>query len=747
MRQLWIGLLSAAALLAGVVGANAGAAVVTHPESVLSVQNAYTGYLQDYTGDLTPLIDIAALPPGGPCVAHPPALYSILVGASETIFRTQLPGPINDIDLLDAALRSRAEGDVAVHQLWADTATRADLAAAMADVLQATSCGDRVFFHFGGFSAPGALLLEIEQRAITAGVGDDGYAPIVNAVINAGTPGDLPEVALAIYDIDTADEIDPAIVDEVTAVSRFGLLFNLNRNAEDGRMELFSSDDLNSFVTLLRNRGADVVVSLDAPYADALALGHAQELAGDSTLWISESDLDADLTGIRLLPQRGDFLALYATVGNGASFDETFENDDGTSIIYGSFTFQLAQALQDPEVQTARALGESLTAIPDDQRTGDAVFRVESSNPNMTLFEGGALLEAAAEAIHITSPEPTRGPNSVKSAAIEIAGIVNWTAPVRAVLVNEQSAALEPDGGFKQTITLKNGANTVRITALMQDGRILQKNFDVVFAGDVDALKGAGTRYAVIIANSDYGPQTGFAHLATPVADADALAEMLTTKYGFVTEAKLPDGSTANLSLRNATLIDTQKALYDVSLVAGDNDTVVIYYAGHGIYEPVTTTAFWVPVDAKAGAPFTYLSASSISEAIARIQARKVVLISDSCFSGALMRGGPAEAEKIASDARVDSLLALQRRKTRLLISSGNDEPVSDAGGNGHSIFARALLDGLAQMEFDQFSARELFDDFILERVTANSKQEPQFRPLDNVGHEGGDVVFVKAAS
>lgn len=186
-------------------------------------------------------------------------------------------------------------------------------------------------------------------------------------------------------------------------------------------------------------------------------------------------------------------------------------------------------------------------------------------------------------------------------------------------------------------------------------------------------------------------------------------------------------------------------ALYHLSLVAGANDTVLIYYAGHGIFEPLTTTSFWVPIDAVAGLPPTYFSASTISEAIARIQARKVVLISDSCFSGALMRGEPEGKEEIDDKARVNSLLALAREKSRLLISSGNNEPVSDTGGQGHSMFAQALLNGLDRETHDQFSARELFDDYILTPVTANSKQEPQFRPLENVGHEGGDVVFVRS--
>jgi hypothetical protein len=417
---------------------------------------------------------------------------------------------------------------------------------------------------------------------------------------------------------------------------------------------------------------------------------------------------------------------------------------DGSEVTHGEFTFALAEALQDSSALTAEGLAQRLKAVPDSGGRG-GTFQSEGSNPDMLLFGRSASLDRVADAIHITSPEPTRGPTSVKSASLEVAGTISWTSPATAVLINGELAELGADGRFTRKVALASGANTIKIVALTRDNLLLQKQVDVMFAGDADALKGSGKRYAVIIGNDAYGAATGFNELATPVADADALEAVLKQKYGFATEAALPSGQTASLSLRNASGRDTAMALYNVSQVAGDNDTVLIYYAGHGIYEPMTTTAFWVPTDAVAGVPPTYLSASTISEAIARIQARKVILISDSCFSGALLRGGPPEAEKIADDKRIDSLLALQKRKSRILISSGNNEPVADEGGNGHSIFAQALLNGLSNEDHDEFSARELFDGYILTAVTANSKQEPQFRPLDNVGHDGGDVVFVRA--
>ena len=126
------------------------------------------------------------------------------------------------------------------------------------------------------------------------------------------------------------------------------------------------------------------------------------------------------------------------------------------------------------------------------------------------------------------------------------------------------------------------------------------------------------------------------------------------------------------------------------------------------------------------------------------MQAGNVILISDSCFSGALMRGGPGVEEEIADADRIEALLRKSKRRSRILISSGNNEPVSDIGGAGHSVFAAALLNGLENMEYDAFSALELFNGYILDAVSANADQEPQYRPIERVGHDGGDVVFVR---
>ncbi len=58
--------------------------------------------------------------------------------------------------------------------------------------------------------------------------------------------------------------------------------------------------------------------------------------------------------------------------------------------------------------------------------------------------------------------------------------------------------------------------------------------------------------------------------------------------------------------------------------------------------------------------------------------------------------------------------------------------------------FSRALLTGLEEMEEDAFSVRELFDRYLLPMVVGQSAQEPQYRPVERSGHEGGDVILAR---
>lgn len=727
MRYGFAGLVVAAGLMA-LTGQAAKAGVVEETGHTEILEAVASDMLAHFDPETSPLLSSSMLPgdEAGVCDGDEPAVHALLL-AGRDIYRNELDGPENDVHLLRAALEARAPAAVNIEVLSDDRLRREHLRDAMLDVVRQVQCGDQVYLHFGGQSFPGSELLKMIGRYLFDG--DDS------------TVGDALQSRRSFSGAEWNGR------EEVARVLAEPFLLVLNKD-DTRRMDLVSGTDITTFVTMVRNRGADVVVTLDSPFADRAAIAAGQAAAGDTTQWSLQSLDTSAPSALGLLPQHGDFFAIYGSVGNFASVDKRFPTEEGETTTYGAFTFEFARLLQDPAAVTARFLGERIAAIPEASRAPGGVYRVEGSDPAMQLFASDNRLKEDGDAIRVLTPQPTRGPSAVQSSSIDVTGLIDWPSAPVAVLIDGAPASLQSDGHFSGKANLRSGANTINIVALTRDDRLLQRELEVVFEGDVKALRGAGRNYAVIIANAGYETTTGFGPLVTPHADADALEAVLVEDYGYSTEVVMSDGRTVNLSLRDATARDISMALYHVGLAAGPEDTVLIFYAGHGIFEPMTTTAFWVPVDAVAGVPPTYVSASSISEAIARMQSKKVILVSDSCFSGALLRGGDVAASGGAaiSEDRVKTLLALANGKTRLLLSSGNNEPVTDGGGSGHSIFARALLDGLTSMEHDQFTARELFDRFIVERVIANSQQEPQWRPLEDVGHEGGDIVFVRTA-
>ncbi len=715
-------------------GADAAAA---QPEPIdtaraLEAAAAYYDHLAAHApGMVEPLVDYSGLSgKPGKCDANAkPKVHAILIGASVAGAPFDpLDGPENDIDLIAASLSARGVADDDMVVLVGGDASRAVTAQSFLDTIDAVNCGDHVLLYFsGGALRAGALLDRILPQDMIDTFAD---VPIADTWMpGVYTPGDRPTAA-------------------IRWAARAGLYLALNQQ-EDGVTEVLSAPDISDFVTNLRNRMVDVTVALDTSSASDADLAARQAEAGDTSIWSVETSGEnateaAYVVPTQLLPAHGKFAAFYASTADRDAQELGFDNGDGSDTIYGAFTFRLANVIQNRDSVTVRALTESLKMLP--QREGQAVqrYRVEATDPEMAMFTDLSRPLPPTEPIVITKPAPTRSAAAMERPEIDIEGVVNWSAPVKAVLVDGKVATLKPDNTFRYSATLKPGLNSFEVVALTADGRTHEKKLDLVFEGDKKALEGDGTRYAVIIANQNYDrTKSGFDALATPFADADAVAALLTRKYGFRTEAKLPDGSTVGLVLKDATRRDIETALYKIGLVVGEKDTVLIYYAGHGIYEEKTTIAFWVPSDAEAGVPISYLSASTIAEAVQRMQAGKVIVISDSCFSGALLRGAGTE-QKIDDANRERALLALSQRRTRILISSGNNEPVADSGGKGHSVFARALITGLEDMPHDSFSARELFDGYLLPLVVANADQEPQYRPIERSGHEGGDVVFVR---
>jgi len=76
------------------------------------------------------------------------------------------------------------------------------------------------------------------------------------------------------------------------------------------------------------------------------------------------------------------------------------------------------------------------------------------------------------------------------------------------------------------------------------------------------------------------------------------------------------------------------------------------------------------------------------------------------------------------------------------VLSSGGVEPVLDAGGGRHSVFAKAFLEALEENR-DVLDGQGLFAR-IRRPVVLNSPQTPEYSDIRLAGHDGGDFLFVR---
>jgi len=74
----------------------------------------------------------------------------------------------------------------------------------------------------------------------------------------------------------------------------------------------------------------------------------------------------------------------------------------------------------------------------------------------------------------------------------------------------------------------------------------------------------------------------------------------------------------------------------DLAASTSPDESVLIYYAGHGDVDQVLNDGWWVPADATGGNPATYLDNNYVQRVMRGMKARHVLLVSDSCYSGTL---------------------------------------------------------------------------------------------------------------
>ncbi len=242
-----------------------------------------------------------------------------------------------------------------------------------------------------------------------------------------------------------------------------------------------------------------------------------------------------------------------------------------------------------------------------------------------------------------------------------------------------------------------------------------------------------GTYHALIIGNNDY---EHLPDLDTAINDAEALADLLNDKYGFSTRV-----------LPNATRGDILSALNDYTKSLKSEDSLLIYYAGHGELDQRNLVGYWLPVNASRTDNTEWISDQMITNLISVMPARHVLVVADSCYSGVMTRtSGLRLVATGGNDGELRRLKKLAQLPSRTVLTSGDNQPVLDGGGGEHSVFAKYVLETLSGNQ-QVLEGSALYDAVFDPVQTAAAQfrvdQSPRYSVLADAGHLNGEFLFV----
>ncbi len=234
-------------------------------------------------------------------------------------------------------------------------------------------------------------------------------------------------------------------------------------------------------------------------------------------------------------------------------------------------------------------------------------------------------------------------------------------------------------------------------------------------------LKVTGKYFALLIGNSNY-EKPEWSSLTSPVNDVSEIGKILKSKYNFEEV----------LIVKNANRNEMFEAFEKLSQMTNDKDYVLIYYAGHGDIKG--NTSYWIPVDAQKKSIRNWINLRDIENYIVDIPAHHLAVMVDSCYFS-VSKGN----NKITEKQKSKLYQKLLNKRARVVLSSGQNEPVDDTGAGDHSIFGISFINSLKNNDIISF--REIGNDIAY--AHAGMRQQPYLHLMLNWGHTNGDFVFI----
>lgn len=299
--------------------------------------------------------------------------------------------------------------------------------------------------------------------------------------------------------------------------------------------------------------------------------------------------------------------------------------------------------------------------------------------------QGGARVKTSDLLLHMVAVDD----KGVQKVDILLDGRPIELSGQRGLRLTGEENRLSPKRNIKQKLKVGEGPHELVITAEDSDG--LKTTETLQFT----CIKERGTIWSAVIGINDYQSARD---LKYAVNDARGFAAYLTDQVGVPRDHVFLLTDAAASKTKIESLLGTQ-----LKRAASEDDSVIIFYAGHGAVETDPSNPdgdgfekYLLPYDAQLDDLYaSSISMNDIRTIFGRIRAKRLIFISDTCYSGSA--GGrtllTAKSRANLSDRFMDRI---SHGKGRVIISSCSANEVSkEDDALGHGIFSYYLLEGL----------------------------------------------------
>ena len=259
-----------------------------------------------------------------------------------------------------------------------------------------------------------------------------------------------------------------------------------------------------------------------------------------------------------------------------------------------------------------------------------------------------------------------------------------------------------------------------------------------LYGEDPTIAPSLGDYHALLIGIDDYEkwPSLGYAE-----QDATDIGNILVDRYGFS-----PD-KIVRLAGEDATRGRILREMRDLLETLGEDDKLLIFYAGHGQLDPLTGEGYWIPADGELTYEETWIAFPNLRTMLTApgVRAKNVVLVTDSCYGGAVaarsgLTPGLLEAAEQDYEQYRQKLIDNSDLRSRQVLASGGFEEVPD-----RSEFARLLKEALRQNAHPLVDFEYLFYTRIAPYLVPGGQQRPLLARLVRGAEHDGQFVLVRA--